>query len=113
MLVTCVPREDTPSSQHDAAATVTTNLGEQPEVTDENGAEGRGRKPSLPLKPGRGGTMTYDYKRNGIIDLFAAMNIATGEVLTGFRSGTLAEDIVAKVQRGRDALHQIKSTTDH
>jgi len=24
-----------------------------------------------------------------------------------------AEEIVTKVQRGRDALHQIKSTTDH
>jgi Homeodomain-like domain len=39
-------------------------------------------QPSLPMKPGRAGTMTHDYKRNGTIDLFAAMNIATGEVLT-------------------------------
>jgi hypothetical protein len=23
------------------------------------------------------------------------------------------EDIIAKIQRGREALHQIKSTTDH
>ncbi len=27
--------------------------------------------------------MTRDYKRNGTVDLFAAMNIATGQVLTG------------------------------
>src|SRR3954468_11072449 len=40
-------------------------------------------RPSLPLKPGRAGTMTHDYKRNGTIDLFAAMNLATGQVLTG------------------------------
>ena len=28
-------------------------------------------QPSLPMKPGRAGTMTHDYKRNGTIDLFA------------------------------------------
>jgi hypothetical protein len=33
-------------------------------------------QPSLPLKPGRGRTMTHDYKRNGTVDLFAAMNVA-------------------------------------
>ncbi|MCA1737005.1 MAG: IS630 family transposase [Actinobacteria bacterium] len=38
-------------------------------------------QPSLPIKPGRSRTMTHDYKRNGTVDLFAAMNIATGEVL--------------------------------
>ena len=27
--------------------------------------------------------------------------------------GATAEDIIAKVQRGRDTLHQINSTTDH
>jgi transposase len=38
-------------------------------------------QPSLPMKPGRAGTMTHDYKRHGTVDLFAAMNLATGEVL--------------------------------
>ena len=38
-------------------------------------------QPSLPMKPGRAGTMTHDYKRNGTTDLFAALNVATGEVL--------------------------------
>ena len=38
-------------------------------------------QPSLPLKPGRAGPMTHDYKRNGTVDLFAALNTATGEVL--------------------------------
>lgn len=42
-------------------------------------------QPSLPLKPGRAGTMTHDYKRNGTTDLFAALNVATGEVLTHCR----------------------------
>jgi transposase len=34
----------------------------------------------LPLKKGRGATMTHDYKRNGTTTLFAALNIMTGEV---------------------------------
>ncbi|MGD0220129.1 MAG: IS630 family transposase [Acidimicrobiales bacterium] len=38
-------------------------------------------QPSLPLKKGRGATMTHDYKRHGTTDLFAAMNVATGQVL--------------------------------
>ena len=38
-------------------------------------------QPSLPMKRGRGETMTHDYKRNGTTDLFAALNVATGEVL--------------------------------
>jgi hypothetical protein len=38
------------------------------------------RQPSLPLKAGRAKTMTHDYKRNGTIDLFAALNVGTGEV---------------------------------
>lgn len=42
------------------------------------------------MKPGRGVTMTHDYKRNATIDFFAAMNIATGEVLTDLRKGQAA-----------------------
>ncbi len=38
-------------------------------------------QPSLPMKRGRNKTMTHDYKRHGTTDLFAAMNVATGEVL--------------------------------
>ena len=45
-------------------------------------------QPSLPMKPGRAGTMTHDYKRNGTTDLFAALNVATGEVLYDTRRHT-------------------------
>jgi len=38
-------------------------------------------QPSLPMTKGRAGTMTHDYRRHGTTDLFAAMNVATGEVL--------------------------------
>ncbi|MEO0620585.1 MAG: IS630 family transposase, partial [Pseudomonadota bacterium] len=37
-------------------------------------------QPGLPLKKGRLGTMTHDYKRNGTTTLFAALNTLTGEV---------------------------------
>ena len=36
---------------------------------------------SLPMKKGRAGTMTHDYKRNGTTTLFAALNVLTGAVI--------------------------------
>ena len=36
---------------------------------------------SLPLTPGRAGTMTHDYKRNGTTTLFAALDVLTGTVI--------------------------------
>ena len=38
-------------------------------------------QPSLPMIPGRNGTMTHDYKRHGTTTLFAAMNMGTGHVI--------------------------------
>ena len=38
-------------------------------------------QPSLPMKKGRAGTMTHDYKRNGTTTLFAALNVLTGVVI--------------------------------
>ncbi len=38
-------------------------------------------QPSLPLKKGRCGTMTHDYKRNGTTTLFAAIELAEGRVI--------------------------------
>jgi transposase len=38
-------------------------------------------QPSLPLKKGRCGTMTHDYKRNGTTTLFAALNVMAGQVI--------------------------------
>ncbi len=52
-------------------------------------------QPSLPLKPGRARTMTHDYKRNGTIDLFAALNVGTGEVLHQTRKRHTANDVLA------------------
>jgi transposase len=38
-------------------------------------------QPTLPMKPGRAGTMTHDYKRNGTTTLFAALDVLTGKVI--------------------------------
>ena len=38
-------------------------------------------QPGLPLKPGRCGTMTHDYKRHGTTTLFAALNVLEGTVI--------------------------------
>lgn len=38
-------------------------------------------QPGLPLKKGRCGTWTHDYKRNGTTTLFAALNILDGKVI--------------------------------
>ena len=51
-------------------------------------------QPSLPMVAGRAGTMTHDYKRNGTTDLFAAMNVATGQVLTHTQKGHTAKDVL-------------------
>jgi len=39
-------------------------------------------QPGLPLKPGRCGTMTHDYKRHGTATLFAALNTLDGTVIS-------------------------------
>ncbi len=39
-------------------------------------------QPGLPLKRGRCGTMTHDYKRNGTATLFAALNTLDGTVIS-------------------------------
>ncbi len=52
-------------------------------------------QPSLATKPGRGHTMTHDYRRHGTVDLFAALNVATGEVLTQTRRKHTGDDVLA------------------
>ena len=39
--------------------------------------------------------MTHDYKRHGTIDLFAAMNVGTGQVHTHLRKGHAGKDVLA------------------
>src|SRR6201997_356427 len=37
-------------------------------------------QPGLPMKKGRAGTITHDYKRHGVTTLFAALNVLEGKV---------------------------------
>jgi len=97
-------------------------------------------QPSLPLKKGRAGTMTHDYKRNGTTTLFAALNVLTGVVigqcLPRHRNGEFlkflrtvdlqannndpkpfvwtatAEEILEKVSRGRVSLASIPANNE-
>ena len=43
-------------------------------------------QPILPMRPGQVERRTHDYKRNGVTDLFAALNLATGQVVHQTRS---------------------------
>ena len=52
-------------------------------------------QPSLPMKPGRAQTMTHDYKRNGTTDLFAALNVATGNVIHDTKKRHTGNDVLA------------------
>src|SRR5271167_3971618 len=38
-------------------------------------------QPGLPMKKGRAGTITHDYKRHGVTTLFAALNVLEGKVI--------------------------------
>ncbi len=42
-------------------------------------------QPLLPLRPGQIERHTHDYKRNGTTTLFAALNVATGEVIGDYQ----------------------------
>jgi transposase len=51
--------------------------------------------PTLPLLPTTPQRATHDYERNGTVDLFAALDIARGTVITDIRKTHTQEDFVA------------------
>jgi transposase len=51
-------------------------------VDEKTGIQALDRtQPILPMRPGQVERRTHDYRRNGITDLFAALNVATGQVV--------------------------------
>ncbi|MCA1569654.1 MAG: IS630 family transposase [Chloroflexi bacterium] len=56
-------------------------------------------QPMLPLRPGGVERRTHDYKRNGVTSLFAALNIATGEVTQQSRARHTGADFLAFLRR--------------
>jgi transposase len=56
-------------------------------VDEKNGIQALDRSQTiLPLRPGLPASRSYDYKRNGKIDLFAALNIVDGTIITEFHN---------------------------
>jgi transposase len=70
-------------------------------------------QPSLPLKKGRCGTMTHDYKRNGTTTLFAALDLLQGKVIGDFHKRHRHQEFLKFLRRidrefpGRTALHLV------
>jgi transposase len=51
--------------------------------------------PTLPMLPTTPARATHDYERNGTWDLFAALNVATGTVITDIRKSHTSADFIA------------------
>jgi transposase len=52
-------------------------------------------QPGLPMKKGRCGTMTHDYKRNGTTNLFAALDVLTGKVVASCKPAHRHQEFLA------------------
>jgi len=69
-------------------------------------------QPMLPLRPGDAERRTHDYRRNGVVDLYAALEVATGRVVGECRDSHTAVDFLSflkKVHRSfpKGALHVV------
>src|SRR5438094_6887975 len=58
-------------------------------------------QPSLPMKPGRAGTLTHDYKRHGTTTLFAALNVLDGRVIGRCMQRHRHQEFIRFLQRRR------------
>ena len=56
-------------------------------------------QPGLPMKKGRCGTMTHDYKRHGTTTLFAALNVLDGRVIGECRSKHRHQEFLSFLRR--------------
>ena len=70
-------------------------------------------QPGLPLKKGRCGTMTHDYKRYGTTTLFAALDLLQGKVIGDFHKRHRHQEFLQFLRRinrefpGKTALHLV------
>jgi len=73
-------------------------------------------QPGLPLKRGRCGTMTHDYKRNGTTNLFAALNLLDGKVIGSCMSHHRHQEFIrflAQIDRETPAGLDLHLITDN
>jgi len=64
-------------------------------------------QPGLPLKKGRAGTMTHDYKRNGTTTLFAALVAAKAKNVTQIKTGEVIGECMPR-HRAKEFLRFLK-----
>jgi PAS domain-containing protein len=64
----------------------------------------------LPTTPQKA---THDYVRNGTLDLFAALEVATGEVITDLRKSHTAADFIAFLNKDRPRGHRRPRRSAH
>jgi hypothetical protein len=57
--------------------------------------------PILPMLPTTPQRATHDYERNGTCDLFAALEVATGTVITDIRASHTSADFIAFLNKGQ------------
>jgi transposase len=76
-------------------------------------------QPPLPLRAGRATRHTHDYKRHGVVDLYAALEVATGDVTHRLSTRHTAADFLAfmgKVVRaypGRELHVVLDNSSSH
>jgi transposase len=56
-------------------------------------------QPMLPLRPGQVERGTHDYRRNGVVDLYAALEIKTGRVVGNCRDSHTGQDFLSFLKR--------------
>lgn len=67
-------------------------------------------QPMLPLRKGKVARHTHDYKRHGVLDLYAAINVATGEVTHRMSDSHKAKDFLTFM---RDVERQYRGQELH
>jgi len=58
-------------------------------------------QPPLPMRSGRAVRHTHDYRRHGVLDLFAALEVATGQVTHAFSATHTAADFLRFMKKVR------------
>ena len=83
-------------------------------VDEKSQIQALGRtQPGLPLKKGRCGTMTHDYKRYGTTTLFAALDLLQGKVIGDFHKRHRHQEFLQFLRRinrefpGKTVLHLV------
>jgi hypothetical protein len=63
-------------------------------VDEKTSIQALERTPPLPMRTGRAVRHTHDYRRHGVVDLFAALEVATGKVTHAFSARHTATDFL-------------------